>query len=117
MTTVFPTKKISLTLIEFAEPLMNEMGDDIEKSELEHLIELASGVWNACVLDDWHETGEHVDAFRNQLSSHPVGRWVINMLIERKRQHFGHDLRVITNPTVVDRDGELVVRAEARAPG
>jgi hypothetical protein len=113
---MIPTKKISLTLIEYAEPLINDLEDGYSQSELEGVLKLATCVWNACVLDQWHSTTENVEAVRRQISKaeNPIPTLIVEALIARKRQLFGNDPRGIANECVIVKNGEFVVRAEAR---
>lgn len=112
---MIPTKKISLTLIEFAEPLIEELEEGYSKGDLEAVLKLAACVWNACVVDQWHKTTENVAAVRRQFThAHPIAAAIIEALIERKKQLFGLDPRGITNECVAIKNGEFVVRAEAR---
>lgn len=61
-----PTRKISETLLEFAEPLLQQLPNEYPKAELDAAIKLAICVWNACALDQWHKTTEYTDALRRQ---------------------------------------------------
>lgn len=113
---MIPNKKISLTLIEYAEPLIDDLQDGYSKSDLESILKFAAGIWNACVLDQWRGATEHVDAIRRQIAkaAHPMPIALVEALIARKQQLFGNDPRGITNECVTVKNGEFVVRAEAR---
>jgi hypothetical protein len=112
---MIPTKKISLTLIEYAQPLIHNLPKGYSKKDLETVLELATGIWNACVLDQWRKSTENVDAVRHQIAqAHPISVAIVDALIERKMRVFGSDPRGITNESVVVKNGEFVVRAEAR---
>lgn len=113
---MIPTKMISLTLIEYAEPLLNDLEDGYSQHDLEGVLKLATIIWNACVLDQWYSTNEHVEAIRQQMSKaeSSVPAAIVESLIVRKQQCFGNDPRAITNECVIVKNGEFVVRAEAR---
>ena len=112
---MIPTKKISLTLIEYADPLIQDLEEGYSKNDLEAVLKLAACVWNACVVDQWHKTTENVTAVRQQLAhAHPISAAIVDALIARKKQSFGFDVRGITNECVILKNGEFVVRAEAR---
>jgi len=113
---VIPTKKISLTLLEYAEPLIKELEDDYSQSDLEGVLQLATCIWNACILDQWHSTTENVELLRGQISraENSIPTVVVEAMIQRKRRDFSGDPRAITNECVVVKNGEYVVRAEAR---
>ena len=113
---MIPTKKISLTLIEYAEPLISELEDGYSQNDLEEVLKLGTCIWNACVLDQWHGTTEHVKAVRRQIlkSEDSIPAAIVEALILRKKQRFGNDPRGITNECVIVKNSEFVVRAEAR---
>lgn len=112
---MIPTMKISQTLIEYAQPLIQDLPNGYSKNDLEQVLKLAAGIWNACVMDQWHKSTENVAAVRRQIArGHPIPAAIVDALIERKKQMFGSDPRGITNETVVVKNGEFVVRAEAR---
>ncbi len=109
-----PNKKISETLLEFAAPLIDSLGENPNKADLESVLRLASGIWNACVMDQWYGTTDHVEAMRDQVRHDPGYSALVEDLIERKQKVYGDDSRGITNEHVLEKNGELVVRAEAR---
>jgi hypothetical protein len=113
---MIPNKKISLTLIEYAEPLIDDLEDGYSKSDLERILKFTAGIWNACVLDQWRGTTEHVEAIRRQIAkaAHPMPIALVEAMIARKQQLFGNDPRGIANECVIVKNGELAVRAEAR---
>ena len=112
---MIPTKKISLTLIAFADPLIEELPAEYSRSNLEQVLKLSAGIWNACVLDQWHTTTDNVSAVRRQIAqTDPMTIAIIEALIARKKNLFGLDHRAITNECVVIKNGEFVVCAEAR---
>lgn len=110
-----PFRKISETLMEFAEPLLKELPVDHSIEALERVIKVATCVWNACALDQWHEMTSCTDKLRNQFGPNISNDIVIiNALIARKKHLYGDDPRAITNETVVVDRGEFRLRAEAR---
>jgi len=112
---MIPPKKISHTLIEYADPLIEELPEGYSKNELEAILKLCACTWNACVLDQWHKTTKHVAAVRHHIAqTDPMTIAVIDGLIARKKQLFGLDPRAITNECVIIKNGEMIVRAEAR---
>lgn len=94
--------------------MIDELGDDANKSELESVLGLACGIWNACVVDEWHGTTQNVDAMRAKARENPNEGVLIEVLIKRKKKHYGEGSRAITNEQVAEKNGEFVVRAEAR---
>jgi hypothetical protein len=47
----FPARKISVTFLEFAAPLLGPLGEAATNPEMEQAIEIAFTVWNAVVFD------------------------------------------------------------------
>jgi len=120
-----PTRKISETLLEFAEPLLQQLPNEYLQSELEAAIKLATCVWNACVLDQWNKTTEFTDALRQlamreyekeirDRSHQQTTTGIVLTLIDRKRRQYGLDPRGITNGKITFKNGGLSYRAEAR---
>jgi hypothetical protein len=112
---MIPPKKISHTLIEYADPLIEELPDGYSKNDLEQVLKFSALIWNACVVDQWHKTTDNVSTVRRQMTkADPLTAAIVEALIARKKQLFGLDSRAITNECVVIKNGEMIVRAEAR---
>jgi len=113
---MIPTKKISLTLIEYADPLIQYLPHGYSQHDLEKVLKLAATIWNACVLDQWHSTNDNVQAVRQLIlrSGDAVPVAMVESLIKRKMECYSNEPRAITNECVVVKNGEFVVRAEAR---
>lgn len=113
---MIPEQKISAALLDYAQPLIDLMGDNVTPMELQKHIDYAVMVWNACVFDQWAGTSENAEAFRRQIAplreAGPMA--MLEMMIERKLQHFRGDPRFIGRATLVDRSGGTVLQAEAR---
>ena len=102
-------------MLEFAEPLVSELPDGYSKSDLEAVLKLATCVWNACVVDQWCKSTQNVAEAKKLLSTaHPFQKIIVEDLIARKKSIFGNDPRAIYNECVITKNGQLVVRAEAR---
>lgn len=112
---MIPTKKISHTLLEFAEPCIRELPDGYSKNDLEAVLTLVVSVWNSCVLDQWNKSDVNVTLLRKTVSAGgSLHIAVTEAMIERKMRLFANDVRAISNQMVIERNGELIVRAEAR---
>lgn len=111
-----PTRKISETILEFAEPLLRELPDRYSKDALKGIIRLATCVWNACVLDQWNDTIEYTDLLKRPFEEKGFVRelMTINTLIDRKRNFYNDDPRGITNARIIVRNGKFSLRAETR---
>jgi hypothetical protein len=60
--------------------------------------------------------GLWVTRLRNLIAGQPPLVALIEQMILRKRSSFGHDLRLIGEFKILEKDGEWGLRAEARAP-
>jgi hypothetical protein len=72
-------------------------------------------VWNAVLLDSVNENDYYNGYLEELLSKNPGFDILIKPLIERRKTLFANDKRMIGNFTVTYKDGNLNVRAEARA--
>ena len=107
------TKKISATLIDFVSPMLTELGSTASKPAFESILRTGALVWNACVMDHLRKTTAH----EIEVISHTNNQFeaaLIQKLFDRKKSHFAEDLRGITGECVEIRNGNLVVKAEAR---
>jgi hypothetical protein len=112
-----PDRKISETLLDFASPLLELVGDDASAEQVHELLMIAVTVWNAMVMEEWGHGQHFLDQVRAQLKDPRVGPLgaLVEVLIERRRERFAHDLRAIghfeVRPDPVDR---FRIYAEAR---
>ncbi|MCC7007035.1 MAG: hypothetical protein IT497_10400 [Ottowia sp.] len=114
---MIPTKKISLTLLEYAQPLIQDLPEGYSKEDLEAALRISAAIWNACVVDHAEKNTKYVSAFRDLVSQQnqgPLSLVILDAFIARKKQLFSLDQRGITNESVIVRNGEFIVRAEAR---
>ncbi|MDZ4115319.1 MAG: hypothetical protein U1C54_04810 [Xanthomonadaceae bacterium] len=65
---MFPTKKISHALIEYAEPLIQGLSEGYSQRDLEGALKLAALVWNVSVMDQRHGTTVNIETMRQQVS-------------------------------------------------
>lgn len=113
----FPNREISDAFLQFAEPLFEVKGADPTRAELEQLLRLAWTVWNAVVFADVAGNEQLLSALRELIRSDAPLKHVIESLIDRKRKQFGDDHRLIGEYGLIDKNGELSLRATAHAPG
>lgn len=114
-----PTRKISETLLEFAEPLLANPPRDLSPQRLEHVLIAPITIWNAVILDDRGAMPGFLAQARARvaLAQPSVPLAIFDFMVERKRSCFGDDLRLIGRHSVrVDPDGTFHVQAEARMP-
>lgn len=115
-----PDRKISETLMEFAEPVIDMSPEDLSPEEAETMLRLPWLVWNAVVMDGGKGTTYLAQA-RARLEAAPTqapgALALFDMLVRRKRELFGQDRRLLGEVSVKRApDGGLTVRVEARMP-
>ena len=108
--------KISQTFIDFVKPVMPPIDENTTEDQIRTIFELGFMVWNAFLLDSVNKNDFHNEYIENLLSENPGFDMFIKPLIERRKTLFANDKRMIGNFTVTYKDGNLNVRAEARAP-
>ena len=112
---MIPTRKISETILEFGDPIIAELPENAPKEEMEAVMLLIVSAWNAVVLDDWNKTRKFEKAFLKSLMPMPKEfESIPRKLIKRKKRKYSSDPRAVGNYWVIEKNGELVFRAEAR---
>ena len=114
--------KISLRLLEFAEPMIAEAfeGDgDPSPADLESVLKLVVTIWNAKVMEQIGRGSGYVDEIERLMLQDsqlpPEARYMPKLMLERKITQFPDDLRFISDVKVYTTpDGEMSVKAEAR---
>ena len=112
----FADRKISETLIDFAEPIVAIIDQHTTEKQVRKAFMIAVTVWNSLVFDTVHGDQKHLDLIRRNLGEDLEGTPFVRDLITRKEEHFAHDMRAISDYTVTYKDGNLHVLAEARDP-
>ena len=114
----FPTRKISATFLEFAEPLLAPLGADASVQQMEGALQIAFTVWNAVVYDAVQRGDHWVSQVRRLAKDAPDPGvlMLVEQMIARKRHLFGDDQRLIGKYEFVRSDGELRLWTEARSP-
>lgn len=112
-------RKISATLLEFAQPVLDLTPPDATAEDVEQRLKVVVLVWNTVVVA---QAGQHefLAGLRTTLKNAgtPDMPAFIDMLIDRKKEHFGHDHRLIGEFSVRRAtDGTFTIRAEARSLG
>lgn len=115
LSSMIPNRKISETILEFGNPILEELPEHASKEEMEAAMLLIVSAWNAVVLDDWKKTREYEKAFLKALMPIPKEfESIPRKLIKRKKRRYSSDPRAVGNYWVIEKNGELVFRAEAR---
>jgi hypothetical protein len=115
-----PTRKISETLLDFAEPLCETVPDDITPKQLEQFLITPITIWNSVVLEELGDMPGAVARARAHvmIGGTPFMLALFDSLVERKRRHFADDYRLIGRHRVRRApDGSLKVQAEAHWRG
>jgi hypothetical protein len=108
-------RKISETLIDFAKPFLDIVDDNTTEQEISAGFIVVITVWNSMVFDQWW--GENcLDKIRSQLlkMNDPRSTRLLEVLAERKRKLFPHDLRAVGRYSFTFKNGNLHLHAEAR---
>ena len=111
-----PSLKISQTFIDFVKPVMPPVDENTTEEQIRTIFEIGFMVWNAVLLDSVNNNDYYIGYIEEILSQNPGFDFFINPLIERRKTLFANDKRMIGNFTVTYKDGNINVRAEAKAP-
>ncbi len=109
-----PDRKISETILLFAAPLLQPHGGS--QRRYEEVLQIAFTAWNAVVLADFLGDNYHLEQMRNLMSGKAEISSLIEELIERKREFFGDDPRMIGEYRVTKTEDGINLWAEARNP-
>ena len=112
-------RKISEALLDFAQPLLECVPENLPSQRLEEYLRLPITIWNAVIADQLGTLPGAVAQARALVASvsNPLQMAVFDSMVERKRTRFGSDHRLIGRHWVrVDADGTIHVRAEAHLP-
>lgn len=112
---MIPTRKISETILEFGNPVLQALPDNSGKEGFEAAIRIIVAAWNAVVLDGWSKTSKFEKEFLKALR--PMSSEfddIPKKLIKRKKKNYSADPRAVGNYWVIERNGAFVFRAEAR---
>jgi len=112
----FPDRKISETLIDFAQPFVAMIDERTTEEQVRHGFLLAVTVWNAVVFDAVDGNTKYLDMIWQRLPSASEDDLLLRHLVDRKKRHFANDMRAIGKFTVTYEEGHLHVTAEARDP-
>jgi hypothetical protein len=109
-------RKISETLIDFAKPFLDIVDENTSEQEISAGFMVAITLWNSMVFDQWWSGENCLDKVRSQLlkMNDPRGTHLLEILAERKRKLFPHDLRAVGRYSFTYEDGNLHLHAEAR---
>jgi hypothetical protein len=110
----YPDRKISETFLLFAAPLIHPEGGSQHRYEA--IMQVAFTAWNAVIHADLLGDDYHLKLVRTLMSNNPESSSLIEGLIERKRELFGDDPRMIGKYQVTKTEDGINLRAEAVDP-
>lgn len=109
-------EKLSATFLDFAAPLVDAIGPEVSRSQLEAILRIAFLSWNAVVLDMTRADSRHLDSIRQLAAEDPLVAGLAEHMLARKRIEFGDDERLIGHYELREDGGVLILRAEAVQP-
>jgi hypothetical protein len=114
----FSSRKISETLLDFAEPLLRALGNRPKPDAVEAALRVAWTVWNAVGIEQATGNGHMLNELRDCTGANSIPRALCDELIERKRAvlRFATDHRLMGELKLVCRNGQWVLKLEARTP-
>lgn len=117
---LIPKTKISMTILEFGEPLFAQFPECPPIDVLRSALGIVITVWNAHTLamPIWGEP-HHLDNVKKQLSGPDVPPWtdeVVAALTQRRRERFKDDPRAVGEWTIRPAPDGIVFRCDARLP-
>lgn len=110
-----PRGKVSDALLEFAEPLLQQLPEIPPRELLESALAIAWTAWNAVVRADFARNPSALIALRAHLGSDPVGGRQIEALIERKRRRYSECAWYFGDWAVIETPQGHRLRVECRA--
>ncbi len=112
---MIPHSKISQTLLEFGEDILDELPNNYSKKELNSAVIILICAWNAVTIDAWEGKNNNETLLLQTLVSQPEQvQMKIKKLIARKKRDYSNDLRAIGDHWIKEQNGELVFGCEAR---
>lgn len=115
--TAVPERKISETLLLFAEPLLREADADTTDEQLHSALKVAILAWNAVAMAGWGVGRDYLAEARAALRAGGVSPAPFDALVARRRQLFADDPRAVGEWEVRrEPDGGFRLRASAHLP-
>jgi hypothetical protein len=111
-----PDRKISETLLHFAEPVLHDLPSEAPEIRARQALVICFTVWNAVIFADVLDNPQHLDHVRRLTPGRPQAVILTEQLIARKRALFADDERLIGNWEVTRTADGINLWAEARDP-
>lgn len=97
----FPTRKISETLIDFAQPFLVHVDKTTSQETIQQGFHIAVTIWNVVVLDKVNGNSDLQNLMRKQLGERWQSDPLINTLVNRRLKEFSDDMRLVSEHQVV----------------
>jgi hypothetical protein len=112
----YPNRKISETFLQFAAPVLLDLGGEEAEHRARETLKVSFTVWNAVVFADVLDEHRHLHEIRRLTAGNPGTAQLIEQLIARKRALFADDERLIGNWQLTLTEDGLNLHAEAQDP-
>ncbi len=112
----FPTRKISETIIDFAQPLLAQVDSTTSQETIRQGFLIAVTIWNAFVMDRVNGYSDYQTLMRKQLGEQWEANPVIKALVERRLNNFADDMRLVAEHQVLFDANGYRLRAAASDP-
>lgn len=112
----FPTRKISETLIDFAQPFLAVVDTQMPQETIRQGFDIAVAIWNVFVMDRVNGNCNYQAMLRKQLGNEWEENPLIRALVDRRMKHFADDMRFIAEHRVSFDAGGYKVWAAAKDP-
>jgi hypothetical protein len=113
---LIPDRKISETFLEFAAPLLCDLGTEVPEHRIHEALKVCFAAWNAVVLADVLDDHRFLEEIRRLTAGQPAPTMLTEQMIARKRAFFSDDARLIGDWQVTPTPNGINVRVEARDP-
>lgn len=114
--TKFPTRKISETLIDFAQPFLAHVDSAMPQETIRQGFDIAVAIWNVFVMGRVNGNSDYQAMLRKQLGSQWEENPLIRALADRRMKHFANDMRFIAEHRVSFDAGGYKVWAATKDP-
>ena len=96
----FPDRKISETIIDFAQPFLANVDSTTSQHTIRQGFDVAVTIWNAFVLDRVNGNSTYQALMQGRGAAQGHDNPLIKALVERRRKHFSEDMRIVAEHRV-----------------
>lgn len=112
----FPTRKISESFLEFSMPMIEALGENPSRREIEKILQVTYAVWNSIIIDKVNKNSKLISMLRESVKNDFGASSIIENLISRKHEIFYDDFRLIGDYKLKKEREEWRLQVEARDP-